>query len=172
MVTESVPLNKKWRYICDADYLTTAFDAKAVKKSKDLRIRLGVAGGYAQGNTGNWTIGTSGDFAGYDNRVTIPTVEYLAKRAIKFMPRLKDVNVIRMFAGLRPFCYVDGLPILSKVDNPSGFIIATGHAGEGISLAPITGKLISELVTENRTSMSIEPFAFSRFKTRNIGRGK
>ncbi|MFC1903877.1 NAD(P)/FAD-dependent oxidoreductase [Chloroflexota bacterium] len=172
MVTESVPLNQKWRYICDADYLTTAFDAEAVKKSKDLRIRLGVAGGYAQSNTGNWTIGTSGDFAGYDDRVTVPTVEYLAKRAVKFMPRLKDVNVIRMFAGLRPFCYVDGLPILSKVDNPSGFIIATGHAGEGISLAPITGKLISELITENRTSMSIEPFTFSRFKTKKIGRGK
>ncbi len=167
IVTEPVPLNKRWRYICDADYLTTAFDAEAVKKSKDPRIKLGVAGGYAQENTGNWTIGTSRDFAGYNNQITMPTVKYLAKRAIKFMPKLKDVNCIRMFAGLRPFCYVDGLPILSEVDNPAGFVIATGHAGEGITLAPITGKLISELITENRTSIPIDAFSFSRFKNMN-----
>lgn len=84
------------------------------------------------------------------------------------MPNLKDVNLIRIFAGLRPFCYVDGLPILDKVDNPSGFVIATGHAGEGVATAPITGKLISELLTENRTSMPIDAFAFSRFKKRPL----
>ena len=130
-------------------------------------MKLGVAGSYAQENTGNWTIGSSRDFAGYNSQITMPTVKYLAKRAIKFMPKLKDVNCIRMFAGLRPFCYVDGLPILSKVDNPAGFVIATGHAGEGVTLAPITGKLISELITENRTSIPIDAFTFSRFKNMN-----
>lgn len=167
IVTEPVPLNEKWRYISDADYLTTAFDTEAVKKSKDPRMKLGVAGSYAQENTGNWTIGSSCDFAGYNNQITMQTVKHLAKRAIKFMPKLKDVNCIRMFAGLRPFCYVDGLPILSKVDNPAGFVIATGHAGEGVTLAPITGKLISELITENRTSIPIDAFTFSRFKNMN-----
>jgi sarcosine oxidase subunit beta len=167
IVTEPVPLNEKWRYISDADYLITAFHAEAVKKSKDPRMKLGVAGSYAQENTGNWTLGSSRDFAGYDNRVTMQTVKYLARRAIKFMPKLKDVNCIRIFAGLRPFCYVDGLPILSKVDNPSGFVIAAGHAGEGVTLAPITGKLISELITENRTSIPIDAFTFSRFKNKN-----
>ena len=172
LVTEPVLLNKRWRYILDADYLTTAFNAEAVKKSKDLRIKLGVAGSYTQENTGNWTIGSSRDFAGYDNRVTMQTIKYLAKRAIRFMPNLNDVNCIRIFAGFRPFCYVDGLPILSKVDNPSGFVIATGHAGEGITLAPITGKLISELITEDRTSIPIDAFTFSRFKTKKVGREK
>jgi len=167
IVTEPVPLNKRWRYINDADYLTTAFHAEAAEKSKDPRMKLGVAGSYTQENSGNWAIGSSRDFAGYNNQITMQTVKYLAKRVIKFMPKLKDVNCIRMFAGLRPFCYVDGLPILSKVDNPSGFVIATGHAGEGVTLAPITGKLISELLTENRTSMPIDAFAFSRFKNIN-----
>jgi len=50
------------------------------------------------------------------------------------------------------------------VDNPSGFVIATGHAGEGATLAPITGKLIAELITEDKTSMPIDAFAFSRFQ--------
>jgi len=163
MVTEPTPLNKRWRYILDADYLTTAFNIEAAEKSKDPRMKLGVAGSYAQENTGNWTVGSSRDFAGYNNQVTMQTVRYLAKRVIKFMPKLNDVNCIRAFAGLRPFGYLDALPILSKVDDVSGFVIATGHAGEGVTLAPVTGKLISELIIENRTSLPIDAFAFSRF---------
>jgi glycine oxidase len=42
-------------------------------------------------------------------------------------------------------------------DRP-GLIIATGHFRNGILLAPITGKLITELITEGRTSISLEPF--------------
>jgi len=167
LVTEPVPLNEKWRFIEDAVYSGIAADSEAAKKSKDPGMKLGIAGALHQNNTGNWTIGSSRDFAGYDTQVTMQTVKYLAKRAIKFMPKLKDVNCIRMFAGFRPFCYVDGLPILSKVDNPAGLVVATGHAGEGITLAPITGKLMSELITENRTSMPIDAFTFSRFKNMN-----
>jgi len=171
IVTEPVPLNKRWRQISDADYLTTAFNLEAVKKSKDPRIKLGVAGVFVQENTGNWTIGSSREFAGYDNKVTITTVRHIAKRAIKFIPKLKEINCIRIFAGLRPFCYIDGLPIISKVENPGNFILATGHAGEGITLAPITGKLVSELITEGKTSLPIEPFSFSRFKNiKNINK--
>ncbi len=167
IVTEPVPLNERWRYILDADYLTTAFDLAAVEKSKDARIKLGVAGSYIQEKSGNWTIGSSRDFAGYDNRVTMQTLKYIAKRVIKFVPRLKDISCIRTFAGLRPFCYGDGLPILSKTKNPQNFVIATGHAGKGMTLAPITGKLIAELITENRPSLSIDAFSFSRFKNIN-----
>lgn len=167
IVTERLPLNKRWRYILDADYLTTAFDLAAVEKSEDPRIRLGVAGSYVQENTGNWTIGSSRDFADYTTRVTMQTIRYLAKRAARFMPKLKSVNSIRLFAGLRPFCYVDGLPILSRLNSPRNFVIATAHAGEGVTLAPITGKLISELITEKTTSISIDAFAFSRFKGLN-----
>jgi len=164
IVTEPVPLNKRWRYILDADYLTTAFDLEAIEKSGDPRIKLGVAGSYVQENTGNWTIGSSRDFSDYDNKTTPQTLKYMAKRAIKFLPKLKHINCIRTFAGLRPYCYVDGLPIIDKVDFLGGFIMATGHAGEGITLAPITGKIVSELIAEGRTSMPIDAFSFSRFK--------
>jgi len=167
IVTEPVPLNERWRYILDADYLTTAFNLAAVEKSKDARIKLGVAGSYIQEKSGNWTIGSSRDFAGYDNRVTIQTLKHMAKRVIKFMPKLKDISCIRTFAGLRPFCYGDGFPILSKIKNLQNFVIATGHAGKGMTLAPITGKLIAELITESRTSLSIDAFSFSRFKNIN-----
>jgi len=164
IVTEPLPLNKRWNYINDADYLNIAFNADEAGNYENQRIKLGVAGNYIQKDTGTWTIGSSRDFAGYDNQVTMETTNYLVKRMIQFIPKLKDSNFIRMYAGLRPFCYPDGLPIISEVDNPSGFLIATGHAGEGVTLAPITGKLISELITEKKTSLPIDAFRFSRFK--------
>ncbi len=164
MVSEPLPLNRKWRYILDADYLTTAFDREKAEKSGDVRLKLGVAGSYIQGKSGNWTIASSRDFAGYDTRVTIQTLSHISARVLKFMPKFKEVNLIRAFAGFRPFCHADGLPILGKVAEPAGFIIATGHAGEGVTLAPITGKLIAELITRGKTSMPIDAFAFSRFQ--------
>jgi sarcosine oxidase subunit beta len=164
MISELLPLNRKWRYILDADYLTTAFDREKAGKSGNVRLRLGVAGSYTQGKSGNWTIASSRDFAGYDTKVTMQTLSYISGRVLKFMPKFKEVNFIRAFAGFRPFCYADGLPILGKVNNPAGFVIATGHAGEGVTLAPITGKLIAELITRNETSMPINAFAFSRLQ--------
>ncbi len=163
IVTEPVPLNKRWRCIGDPGYWATPSSPKTAEKTKDSVVRIGGRTVIRQESTGNWLIGTSREFA--DNtRITMETIRRFAKGAMRFIPKLKDVNCIRAFAGLRPLCYVDDLPILGKVDSPSGFVLATGHSGEGIMLAPLTGKLISELITENRTSIPIDAFSFSRFK--------
>jgi sarcosine oxidase subunit beta len=168
LVTEPLPLNKRWRYICDADYLSIAFDTDRAEESNDVRLKLGVASNYIQKSNGTWTIGSSRDFAGYNNQVSIDTTAYLVKRMMKFVPKLKGTDCIRMYAGLRPFCYIDGLPIISNVSKLSGLFIATGHAGEGITLAPITGKLITELIIDNKSSMSIDAFSFSRFQNEAV----
>lgn len=160
IVTEPVALNKKWRYIMDADYLLPHI--ASAEDTKDLKIRLGIVGSLIQEKTGNWIIGSSHEIS-FDKGITMQTIRCMARRAIEFMPMLKHVKCIRTFAGLRPHCYIDSLPILDKVDSPSGFIIATGHLGAGVTLAPITGKLISELIIENKTSLPINAFAFSRF---------
>jgi len=168
IVTEPVPLNKRWARVADIDWSLIVFSGDATEKTKDLRLQLGVAGAYTQHETGNWTIGSSQEFAGNDERVSLETLKQIAKRAVKFIPVLRDVNCIRMFAGLRPFCYADGHPIISKVDNLPGFFIAGGHSGHGVGLAPITGKLIAELVTEGKTSLPIDGFSFSRFKNHEL----
>jgi sarcosine oxidase subunit beta len=62
------------------------------------------------------------------------------------IPGLKKLQVIRTFAGLRPYT-PDGLPILGGVNAIDGFIMAAGHEGDGITLAPITGEMISGLIS-------------------------
>ena len=93
----------------------------------------------------NVLIGSSRNFAGYDISTEMEIIHVIAKRAIRFYPILKDLNCIRTYAGLRPFL-ADHLPLITQVDEVPGYYIATGHEGDGISMAPTTGRLISELI--------------------------
>ncbi len=59
--------------------------------------------------------------------------------------------------GLRP-CTPDGLPYIGKSSKCKNLTIATGHAMLGWSLGPATGKMVSEIVSEKKTTLDIEPF--------------
>src|SRR5699024_10154807 len=104
------------------------------------------------------------EFIGFDDKVDINVVRTVAKRAIRFFPKMHDFNMIRAYTGFRPFTE-DHLPIVSEVDEMPGYFIAAGHEGDGISLATVTGKLVEELL-QNKTETIIptEPIAFNRFK--------
>ncbi len=113
----------------------------------------------------NVLIGSSRNFAGYDISTEMEIIHVIAKRAIRFYPILKDLNCIRTYAGLRPFL-ADHLPLITQVDEVPGYYIATGHEGDGISMAPTTGRLISELVAGEEPYLDLTPFSFNRYKRR------
>lgn len=113
----------------------------------------------------NVLIGSSRNFAGYDISTEMEIIHVIAKRAIRFYPILKDLNCIRTYAGLRPFL-ADHLPLITQVDEVLGYYIATGHEGDGISMAPTTGRLISELIAGEEPYLDLTPFSFNRYKRR------
>ncbi len=113
-----------------------------------------------QTHHGNFLIGATREFTGYDRRVSSLALERLAKTALEVVPVLEEVRVIRAFAGLRPWT-PDGLPIVDEVD---GLILACGHEGDGICLSAITGKLVSELIAYGRTSLDISSLSLRRFR--------
>jgi len=133
--------------------------------SNDPRIRLGIAAYITYDPvTNNYILGGSHEFNGYDRQVNPDTVRHIAKHCIRIIPQLRKINIIRIFTGFRPYCYVDGESIFSKVEGIEGFIIATGTGGEGLILGPMGGKLISELIIRDKTSLPIDAYSFSRFK--------
>jgi len=101
--------------------------------------------------------------AGFVRTSSPEVLKGMARRLLSFLPGMKDLNCIRFFAGFRPYCVKDGHPILGRAPDLSGFYVATGHAGEGIALAPATGKLIAEEITIGKTSLPLEEFRYERF---------
>ncbi len=105
--------------------------------------RLGVGLAVEQTAHGGLLIGSTREFAGFDRRTTLAGIEAVAEHARRILPALATVNIIRTFAGLRPHT-PDGLPILGPMAELPGLIMAAGHEGDGIALAPVTGKKIAE----------------------------
>jgi sarcosine oxidase subunit beta len=112
--------------------------------------QLGVGTVLEQHHASNILIGSTREFVGYDRRVTIEGMRAIAHHAKNIMPILRDVNIIRSFAGLRPYTS-DGLPFIGYIGGPEGFLVAAGHEGDGIALAPITGKLMVDCVENYST---------------------
>jgi sarcosine oxidase subunit beta len=123
----------------------------------------GVAMVYEPTEHGNFLIGSSREFVGFDTRSDLQVLRLMAKRALRFFPAIKNINVIRSYAGLRPWT-PDHFPIVSPVPSMPGLYIAAGHEGDGIGLAPITGKVITEMIVGKSTSVPVEPLRFDRFK--------
>jgi len=98
--------------------------------------------------SGTLLLGSSRRFVGFDRSVSLPVVRALAARAGRFLPALvqRRVNVIRSYAGLRPWS-PDHRPLIGPVEAVPGFYLAAGHEGAGIGLAPVTGRLITDWVT-------------------------
>ena len=117
----------------------------------------------------NFLIGSSRRFVGTDTSCDLEVLQAIAQRAIRFFPRIKDVRIIRSYAGLRPYT-PDHLPIISETDIP-GFYIAAGHEGDGIGLSLITGKLIAQMICGESPAINMEPLKLSRFDKSNDRNG-
>lgn len=114
-------------------------------------------------DAGNFLLGGHREFRGYDIRSENAVMQGISERALRFLPILKDINCIRAYAGIRPWV-VDHLPIVSEVEEVPGFFIASGHEGDGISMAPITGKMMTQLISNKDTDFNIDRLKFSRYK--------
>lgn len=102
------------------------------------------------------------ELAGMDFSFNVRRVRAMQKSSAKYLPGVAEAKVIEVWRGLRP-CTPDGLPIISRVKNLDNLIVAAGHAMLGMSLGPITGKLVSQLANEEKTMLEITPLRSNRF---------
>lgn len=88
------------------------------------------------------------EIAGLDESVSATRVRGIIEAAARYFPKLKpsDFDGIKPWVGLRP-CSPDGLPYLGRTASFSNLTIATGHAMMGLSLGPVSGRLIAEIIS-------------------------
>lgn len=63
--------------------------------------------------------------------------------------------------GFRPFT-PDGLPYIGKSSKLKNLTVATGHAMMGMSLGPETGKIVSQIITDQKTDLDISLMRLER----------
>jgi sarcosine oxidase subunit beta len=160
LVTEPVPFPVRGTVFSTRYLMSKRPSAKASAGGVELSFSGGLV--LAQTLAGNLLIGSSRDDVGFDARTPPEIVEFIAQEAVRILPALSSVSVIRAYAGLRPLAS-DGLPIIGAVPGLSGFVLATGHEGDGVALAPWTGKAVAALVESGRPSDDLAPFSPQRF---------
>jgi sarcosine oxidase subunit beta len=151
------------RKMMEFGYLMAKFGSKEKRGVEPDMEEYGIAFVFEPTPHGNFLIGSSREFVGFDTTCNPRVLELLATRAIRFYPCIRDVNVVRSYAGLRPYT-PDHLPIVSPVEEVPGLYVVCGHEGDGIGLSPITGLLTSQMLTGESPTVSLEPLSMRRFK--------
>lgn len=103
------------------------------------------------------------EIAGINHKIRQKRVDAIAAAAAQYYPGLKlnQVTKQKVQCGLRPLS-PDGLPFIGRHANCSNLTIATGHAMMGWSLGPATGKLVAQVISNQKPSLDLTPFATER----------
>ena len=156
MVTESVPPFVRY-CILSATYIAAKFNPTLAESG-------GMGFAVEQTKNGNVLIGSTREFVGFDRQTTFDGVNTIASQILRVFPGFKDLNIIRAYAGLRPYT-PDGLPILGPVEGLEGFIMAAGHEGDGVTLSPVTGEIIAKVISREESPFPLDQFKLERFDT-------
>ena len=112
-------------------------------------------------SSGRVVIGATVEDIGYDRTLEPAVIENFHRAAARLIPELRDLPVEESWVGLRPGT-PDDLPLLGETDTP-GVFIATGHFRNGILLAPLTARIMADLVTGKTAPLEISAFSPGRF---------
>jgi sarcosine oxidase subunit beta len=131
--------------------------AKHLMKPGEAEDPVGLAFGYTRKpRSGTVLLGSTNEFAGYDSSNSIEVLARMAAVGRRLMPALGKMQVMRTWAGLRP--YSTSGPIIGRAGGPDGYLAATGHGGDGVALAPITGRYVAEMIGRDSPDLDLDDF--------------
>ena len=100
--------------------------------------------------------------SGFDPRATAAGVREVLDEALRLAPGLAAATLLEVRVGLRPLS-ADGLPILGPVPGYTGLWLATGHGPAGLTLGPLSGKLVAEAAMGGEWEDWLGAFRVDRF---------
>jgi sarcosine oxidase subunit beta len=95
-----------------------------------------------------------------DTSTTVAGTRQVTAWALKVVPALAPMRVIRSWAGIRSVP-ADGYPIIGRVDGIENLLLSVMH--RGVSLAPVAGKLLVDMILSRPIELDLEPFRLDRF---------
>lgn len=128
-VMSAKAIASKHRTVCVNDVASS----DDVKVKDSMQFGLGMI--ISQTVNGNMVLGVTHEFVGFDKNTTLKGLRSIAKYTSTVIPKLRDINIIRTFSGLRPYSG-SGEYIIGPAQEVSNLILVTGHEGDGVAVAP------------------------------------
>ncbi|MEM7797713.1 MAG: FAD-dependent oxidoreductase [Chloroflexota bacterium] len=100
--------------------------------------------------------------AGFDPSINRKRLATNSEGLNRVYSGMEDLKVIETWSGYRPLT-ADSLPIIGKMPGLDNLIFATGHGMLGMTQGSVTGKLVSQIVANERTSVDLNPLRPNRF---------
>ena len=107
-------------------------------------------------------LGSTMEFSGYNDTLNRKRLNALKESAAEYLIEPTADPVQEEWFGWRPMTY-DGMPIIDYSPIMDNVLIAAGHNMLGLSMAPATGKLISEMLNREPPHVDPQPYRLSRF---------
>ena len=107
-------------------------------------------------------VGATVEEVGFDERATVGGVRELLDSACHLVPHASQATFTAVRVGLRP-ASPDEMPIIGRSGKIPGVVYATGHFRNGILLAPLTARLVADLVLDNREDPLLADTSPQRF---------
>ncbi|WP_439488946.1 NAD(P)/FAD-dependent oxidoreductase [Algoriphagus sp.] len=104
------------------------------------------------------------EIAGINQKINLNRVKGIFESINRYYPAFeaKFPEENKIWKGLRP-CSPDGLPYIGFAPGYSNVLVNSGHSMMGISLAPASGKIISELHQQKDTTLELKGFEVGRY---------
>jgi glycine oxidase len=114
-----------------------------------------LAEGYVAGG------GTTED-VGFERGTDPSDLARIRDELVTLLPNLAAEPTVCAWSGFRPYCE-DETPVIGQVPGHENIYVAAGHYRKGVMLAPVTGKIMAELVTTGRTDAPVQALLPGRF---------
>ena len=135
-------------------------------------IMLGTADGDFYGHQSQHGSFVFGCDSGLEDGIDMPLDELKTSsvtapagcRAIMgYIPLLADAKIVRTWGGWIDMCH-DGVPMISRVEEVPGMILACGFTGHGFGTAPAVGLMLAQMTVGEKTAVDISALAYDRFR--------
>jgi len=102
------------------------------------------------------------EFSGYDKSFNQVRIDALLHAAQSYLCDVKFTDIQDEWCGWRPMT-CDGLPIIDRAPRLENVMSSAGHNMLGLTMAPGTGKLVSEILSGEAPHVDPCPYRVSRF---------
>jgi D-amino-acid dehydrogenase len=106
---------------------------------------------------GSLRFGGTLELGAWSPEISPPRIRGIVRSALEHLPAFREehFNALKAWSGLRP-CSPDGLPYVGRFRRFDNLSVAAGHAMMGLSMSMITGRVVAEILSDERPSYDLK----------------